>query len=201
MLILDPPCSDAERLVLRAFRRTAEDVHRIYAPYAERPSTLDLRDPESPRLDALPEDTLRSLAMAVRQAYMPTEVTNFQSVCAIVGRTTDPAAKEYISVIQHNWQFALVSPPGLGIEGRSFGGKQVFDTWLYARAVHRDPKRQEDAELLTKMNLLPSWVVQNIVRNLAVCIVQLDVAVADALGEAPLKDPDKSGITERPFRF
>lgn len=201
MLSLDPPCTADEVSVLGAFRRTARAVHAIFAPLAHHSLTLDLREPATPRLDSYPEDALRSLALAVRQAYMPSERTNFEHICRILERTTNAYAKAYIDTARSNWHFALVSPPGLGIEGRSYSGEDVFETWLYARAVHQDLNKQSDAERLDKMGPLPTWVVQCIVRGLAVCILQLDIAVADALGEEPLPDLGSVAGQDRPFRF
>jgi hypothetical protein len=203
MLVLEPACTDEEVSVLRAFRRTASDVQRILAPLAEHSLTLDLRNTSAPNLNSFPEDSLRSLAMAVRQAYMPSEATNFDNICTILDRTTDAKVRGYLDTLRRNWHFALVSPMGLSVDNHTYGGKQVFDTWLYGRAMHRDAKLQTDAERLDKMDqlLLPTWVVQRIVRDLAICIVQLDVAVADALGEEPVPYDQATQTVARPFRF
>jgi hypothetical protein len=163
--------------------------------------TLDLRQPTTPQLESFPEDAFRSLAMAVRQAYMLSEVANFDHVSRILERATDADAKEFVSTLRHNWKFALVSPPGLGIEGRTYSGREVFHTWLYAHAVHQDPRRREDAERLDRMDPLPTWVVQVIVRSLAICILQLDVAAADALGEDALPGFATDVAQDRRFRF
>jgi hypothetical protein len=140
--------------------------------------------------------------MAVRQAYMPSEVTNFEQICTILDRTNDAEVRSYLATLRYNWDFALVSPMGLSVDGYTYCGKKVFDIWLYARGMHRDTKLEPDAERLDKMDqlLLPTWVVQRIARDLAICIIQLDFAVADALGEEPLHDESPT-LVERPFRF
>jgi len=203
MLTLEPPCTAAELATLRAFRRVAKDVHRIFGPLANHSLTLDLRDPGSPRLDSFPEDSLRSLAMAVRQAYMQKEITHFAKVRKILKRATDPDVREYLEVLRSNWNFALVSPMGLGIGDKTYGGKQVFETWLYGRAIHRHAEPEADAQILDQMDslLLPTHVVQCVIRDLATCILQLDFAVADALDEEPLEDFRRDLVSERPFSF
>jgi len=141
--------------------------------------------------------------MAVRQVYMRREATHFSKVCAIIARATDPEVREFIDVLKNNWHFALVSPMGLSDGDKGYGGRQVFETWLYTRGLHWDPRRQPDAERLDKMDalLLPTHVVQCVTRGLAVCILQLDFAVADALGELPLADTEQLAATERRFAF
>jgi len=203
MLTLQPGLTAAELNTLSAFRATAADAHRIFAPLARHSLTLDLRDPGSPKLNSFPEDSLRSLAIAVRQVYMPKEITHLEKVLKILTRAVDPDVREFVEVLRHNWNFALVSPMGLGIDGYTYGGRQVFETWLYARAVHRDPRRQADASRLDKMDqsLLPTHVVQSVIRDLTICILQLDYAVADALGEQPLGDFATTEAGDRRFSF
>lgn len=203
MLVLQPPPIDTELSALRAFRRAARDIYRIFAPLAHYSLTLNLREPASPKLDSFPEDAFRSLAMAVRQVYMPSEAVHFEKVAVILERTTDPDVREYVDILRNNWHFALVSPMGLEVDGHTYGGKQVLDTWLNARAMHRDVRRQADAERLDQIDLLllPTSVVQRVVRDLAICILRLDYGVADALGEDPLQADQGAADAERQFRF
>lgn len=204
MLTFDPPLTPEERAALRAFRRTAQAVHRILGPLAPQSITVDLRGSsehgEQNETRSWPEDVVRSLAIAVRQPELKKEPGNFERVIEILERAREKAVREFCAAVRDQWRFALVSPPGLVMDGHSYSGEDVFKTWLYARAVHQDSDRQEHAERLAASGPLPAWIVQVVIRHRAIAILSLDTGVAEALGEEPLgEDSEMDGV--RSFRF
>lgn len=201
MLTFDPPLTATEVAALRAFRRTARTVHRIYAPLASRSVTVDLRVADAPQTEALPDDAVRSLAMAVRQPELLRERGNFERVVQTLERAQEAGVPEFCTAVRDQWRFAMVSPPSIQLDGHTYSGEDVFKTWLYARAVHQDDERQADAERLADAGPLPAWVVQVVVRHRAIAILSLDTGVAEALGEPPLEDTPEAFDTIRRFSF
>jgi hypothetical protein len=201
VLTFHPPLTSAEVATLRAFRRTARVVHRIYGPLASRPLTVDLQMPGEPRTKSLPEDAVRSLAIAVRQPELEREPGNFERVVQVLERAQDDEVRKFCAAVRDQWRFALVSPPSLQIEGHTYSGEDVFKTWLYARAVHQDENRQEHAERLAASGPVPSWIVQLVIRHRAIAILSLDTGVAEALEEDQLEDAPLDSEEIRYFGF
>ena len=198
---LFPPASRDELLALSAFRSVARDVHRIFGRVAHIPLLLDLSGEGEARWSSFPEDAVRSLALAVRQPYMKTERTYFPRICEIIERCDSQPVRGYVQAMRGQWTFATASQPGLVVNGASYGGAQVFDTWLNAHAVHRDQNKEHALKEIQSQEPWPTWVVQCVIKNLSTCVLNLDLAVADVLGEPALPDEFQHPRELETFRF
>ena len=172
---------------LAAFRSTAADVHRIYGPYHAASTTVRvLRAGKPDEADLLPRDILRSLGIAVRQAYMAKEPGSFERAAALLARVRDPEVSGHLARIKDDWRRTLTGWLHVHIGEDRFSPQRLLDTWLYALTVHRDEGKQWAANRLREVGPLADWGLELTVRGLSIAIVNLDSLLAVAVDDSPL---------------
>lgn len=192
------------RYAVKSFRSTADQVFQYFWPIRnhELKATI-LRATEPDAAVLIPKVAFRSLAIAVRLAYMPSEKGSFASICEILRSLADPEILKGLERIENDWAATLSgrrltvfqSPEG------SYNPRDILDTWLYAQVVHQDEKRQPAVEQLRVFEPLASLTLQVTVRQLAIAILNLDAVLRFALGveQRDLTKEPSEGISDGIF--
>ncbi len=183
---------------LRSFRTTADQVYRFLWPIRGHEFKANLfRATEPDTAELIPEAPFRSLAIAVRLAYMESEKGSFSAICDLLRPLRDPEVITGLARVEKDWADNLTGHRLIQFQTpeASYNPREVFDTWLYAQALHQDAKRQPAVEHLRGFEPMASVTLQLVVRQLAIAILNLDSVLRNALGveqrdfaKGPLED-------------
>jgi len=185
-VILQDLSPDAQYAVA-AFRAAADQVHHFFWPVRDHQFGASLfRETEPDTAELIPEPTFRSLAMAVRLAYMASEKGSFAAVSVILRRVPDTGIADRLARIEKDSDDTLTGRRLMSFQTptESYSPRDVLDTWLYAQALHQDGTRQVDVVALRDFEPMTSIALQLTVRQLAIAILNLDSLLRYAVGEA-----------------
>ncbi len=188
----------AQQYALASFGRAADEVFRFWVPHRDHKFSVTMFRASAPdAAELIPETPFRSLALAVRLVYLPSEKGAFGNVVKILRSEAPPAFASELDKVQVHWDDALTGRGNLVYQTneRSFSPGDVFETWLYANAFHQDAKKQSDLDALRTFEPTASLTLQMVVCQLAIATVNLDALVrygtgraARALDETPTQD-------------
>jgi hypothetical protein len=137
----------------------------------------------------LQDEPFRSLAVAIRLAYLQGEPAHFYAVCNVLHRISGPQLQARVRSVRAGYRDAL-SGSGLSIgdgqEPDSYTAAEVLDTWLHGLVFHQDPVRQRDATRLLSAGPGFPWSVQRVALLLAGRILDLDDVIAERLSAPQL---------------
>jgi hypothetical protein len=185
--------SESELGQLRSFRRAARQVRD--ASIIAEGQRIELRaipNESAGSVDIvvklLNAEPFRSLALAIRLVYQQREPAQFYSVCNILSRHGTLEVSSDTAKIRSQYQRALNDPARAvrlndGLEPEIYSATEVFEHWLYGIVFHQDLDRQPAVERLEHTGARFLWAVQAISLQLAGRILDLDDAIAYALGE------------------
>src|SRR5437899_2901901 len=155
---------------LRTFRIAAKQV-RDTGPIdsGARISFHASKKPDVPfeeHANLLESDGFRSLAMAIRQVYMPKSAANFSRVCQTLKRRPT-VEHELVNRIYERYSWVL-DGSGTLFQGPVFGrlkrftARQVFHTWINAWGFHFEPSVEPDHQALSAIGLYFPFILQAI---------------------------------------
>ena len=188
--------TEGERYQLSSFRKAAQQVrdasiiaegHRIeIVSKPGQPGYVDLF------IKLLQEEPFRSLALAIRLAYMQGEPANFNAVCNLLASERDETIRARVAALRQQYRDALRDKDHQivisdGSHTAIFTAQGVFETWLYGMVFHQDPDRQPAVQTLTATGYEFPLSVQSTALQLAGRIIDLDDVVADFLKEPRLE--------------
>jgi hypothetical protein len=125
--------------------------------------------------------------MALRLVYMNDEPAHLFSVCNILYQTGDPTAQDRSTSIRRQYKEALEGADyRLAVGGRAYSHEDILKAWLYGGSFHQNPECEREWEVLQGIGFFAEFAVQAIVLRIAGCVLDLDDAVADVLGERRL---------------
>jgi hypothetical protein len=187
---------------VRSYRTAAAAIDAIARPYYSYALNVRaLRAGLPDEADLIPPDQFRSLALALRLVYQPTEDAHFEKIVAILEIVSEDWIPELCSTLRADWVRAVSGPGVLQVDGVTYNPGQMLSTWLYAVAFHQDEKKQSDADRLEKGDPFASWMTQMAVRSLCIHVRNLDSALAHVLDEPPLPPPDGTEPQRESYLF
>lgn len=188
--------SDRERAQLASFRNVAKQVRdasiiaeghtiEVVSRYGD-PGYVDIF------VSLLKEEPFRSLALAIRLAYMQGEPAHFYSIANILARHGNNTIAAQVAELRRQYKDALHSKDnqivvGDGSNMAVFTAQGVFETWLYGIAFHQDEDRQDAVRILISTGYEFQMSVQLTALQLAGRIMDLDDLAADFLNEPRLE--------------
>ena len=137
----------------------------------------------------LPTEALRSLAMAIRLAYMDKEPAHFFSICGFLRKGASQAQTERIDWLHAAWGSTKEGPQSFGytLDGERITAGEVFHLWLNGIAFHQDPEKKRKYQILDRDAVFADLAVQATALQLAGRIMDLDDVIAEILDQEPIE--------------
>lgn len=177
-----------EKAKLRQFRKLASDLHSYVVEYDGFPFRANLSRPGESRL--IPRDTIITMAMHVRPAYMEREETHFHRIRHILGERRDDLHDD-LKLLKESWNRVFAPTMIFSSGNQTYRTKRILDTYFNGKLFHRMSHLALDVERIDKFGDATWMNFQIAIFNLAICILALDCVVAHALGETPLDPPPR----------
>lgn len=192
-----------DQYALISFGRAADEVFRFWAPYRDHGFSVTMFRVDAPdSAELIPETPFRSLALAVRLVFQPSEKGAFERVATLLRGRIAPAFAPDLAKIQAHWDRSLSGRGSLvyRTSERSFSPRDVLETWLYANAFHQDAKKQSDLAALRAFEPTASVTLQLVVCQLAIATINLDALVRYLIGR-PARDLEEQPGQDVAFGF
>lgn len=192
-----------DRLTIESFRGAAQLIDEIAAPHYKRSFQIKFGVPnEEEEVDLIPYHEFRSLALAIRLVYAPSETARFQKALKIARRTGVEWVESACKLLERDWQLSLRGSESLlRIDEVGYSPEQILDHWIKGVSFHKAPARNPHVRRLRMADPWSSWLLQMAVRDLAVTVRNLDTVIARLLGEPPLPPMDAIRPPRKPHQF
>ena len=187
--------TNTERERLAAFRRAAQQLLRAWWPFRELKISFSMLSEDPTHSGLIPWTEFRSLSMALRLVYMPSESANTLTILSIAERVPENWVKEYCKQARKSWQKALRGHSFFSADEESYDAERVLNIWLNAVAFHQDLTKQADRARLAQFEPATSATLQMCIWQLSVCVYNVDRLLAVLLDEpqtAGFDAPDES---------
>ena len=192
--------TDAERERLAAFRRAAQQLLRAWWPFRELNISYNMLAENAAHSGFIPWTELRSLAMALRLIYMPSESANLLKVLAIAERVPEQWVTEFCTEAREAWKSGLRGRTLFSVEEHSYDAEGVLNVWLNAVAFHQDINKQADHARLAQFEPATSAELQMCMWRFCVCVYSVDRLLAQLLDQPQF--PGLDLLDEKdPFAF